>query len=244
MVNVAVAGGTRGIGRTLLDALASSQHNSFVLSRKVRGETITILQTGPYMLTVDYDGGDSLVEALESNEIHTVTSAFGINDKSLSEPQANLIEAAKCAAPPRKLIPTSAVEVLPQLKDYFAAIDTLKESGLEWTVSHCGILPDYYGRPGSKTQMKHNNVVIDLDHNVAAIPGDGNMPVTFTYTIDLAKVVGDTLIWNDFVSLTEQTVGAKFDVHYDSIEKLKSFEITELSSHRALYENFPKKTLQ
>ena len=38
--------------------------------------------------------------------------------------------------------------------------------------------------------------------------------------------------------------GAKFNVHYDSVEKLKRFEITELPSHRALYENFPKKSFQ
>ena len=119
--------------------------------------------------------------------------------------------------------PCRAIEVLPQLKDYFAAIETLKKSDLEWTVFHCGILLDYYGGPGFKTQMKHNTIVIDLANKVAAIPGDGNVPVTFTYTIDLAKfvvasldlkewaeesnVVGDTLTWNEFLSMAEQTVG-------------------------------------
>lgn len=36
MVNVAVAGGTGGVGRTIVDALnADSQHHTIVLARKV-----------------------------------------------------------------------------------------------------------------------------------------------------------------------------------------------------------------
>jgi hypothetical protein len=35
MVNVAVAGGTGGVGRTIVEALGSSRHQAFVLSRKV-----------------------------------------------------------------------------------------------------------------------------------------------------------------------------------------------------------------
>ncbi|KAL4966430.1 uncharacterized protein BDV14DRAFT_198887 [Aspergillus stella-maris] len=258
MVNVAVAGGTGGIGRTLIEVLASSPHNSFILSR----------QTGPHMITVNYDDIDSLVETLESNDIHTVISAFGINNSSLAKSQANLIEAAKRSRLTKRFVPTSfaipypedAVEVLPQLEDYFAAIETLRKSDLEFTVFHCGLLLDYYGGPGFKSQMKHNIIVIDLANKMAAIPGDGNAPVTFTYTIDLAKfvvasldltaweeesrAVGDTLTWNEFLSLAEETVGAKFEVHYDSIEKLKRFEITELPSHRPLYETVPKENFQ
>lgn len=36
MVNVAVAGGTGGVGRTIVEVLASSAHQGFVLSRQVR----------------------------------------------------------------------------------------------------------------------------------------------------------------------------------------------------------------
>lgn len=34
MVNVAIAGGTGGVGRTILEVLGTSKHKAFVLSRK------------------------------------------------------------------------------------------------------------------------------------------------------------------------------------------------------------------
>jgi hypothetical protein len=44
--------------------------------------------------------------------------------------------------------------------------------------------------------------------------------------------------------LTRNIAGAKFDVHYDDVEKLRNFQITELPSHRALYDHFPKEKFQ
>ncbi|KAJ0415262.1 hypothetical protein BJY00DRAFT_318023 [Aspergillus carlsbadensis] len=190
MVNVAVAGGTGGVGQTIVEVLGSSQHQAFVLSRKVP---------------------------------------------------------AYWAHPP-------------QLKDYFAAIETLKVSNLEWTVFHNGIFLDYFGGPGMKSYLKPNVFAIDIANKVAAIPGTGDVPVTFTYTFDLARfvvaaldleewneesrVVGDAVTWNEFVGLAEEVTGSKFEKTYDSIEKLKRFEITELPSHVTLYEHFPKKAFQ
>lgn len=71
--------------------------------------------------------------------------------------------------------------------------------------------------------LKPNVFVVDLSNNVAGIPGDGNTPVTFTYTFDLAKyvlailsldewpeesrVIGDEMTWNEFVALAEEVKG-------------------------------------
>lgn len=109
------------------------------------------------------------------------------------------------------------------MKDYFGAIETLKKSDLEWTVFHNGIFLDYFGGPAMKSYLKPNVFVVDIANKVAAIPGDGNTPVTFTYTFDLAKfivasldfekwseeskVIGDEMSWNEFVSLVENTLG-------------------------------------
>jgi nucleoside-diphosphate-sugar epimerase len=116
-----------------------------------------------------------------------------------------------------------ALKALPQLKDYFKAIEMLKESGLQWTVFLNGIFLDYFCPPDLKSYMKPNVFVIDMKNHVAAIPGDGNVPVTFTYSYDLARfvvaaldldewpeesrVVGDTLTWNEFVTLAEEIRG-------------------------------------
>ncbi|KAL4926738.1 uncharacterized protein BDV17DRAFT_293318 [Aspergillus undulatus] len=242
MLNVGVAGGTGGVGRTIVEVLASSKHNAVVFSRR----------PGDGVIIVDYGSVDALVDILESNNIHT----------------ANLTEAAIRSESTKRFIPSSyaiscpqeAFKVLPQLKYYFDAIETLKHSGLEWTVFHDGIFLDYFGGPSLKSHLKHNVFVIDLANKVAAIPGDGNATVTFTYTFDLAKfvvaaldleqwpqesrVVGDEMTWNEFVALAEKITGSKFEIHHDTIERLKRFEITELPGHRALYEHFPKKAYQ
>jgi nucleoside-diphosphate-sugar epimerase len=122
-----------------------------------------------------------------------------------------------------------ALAVLPQLKDYFAAIETLKASDLEWTTFHNGIFLDYFGGPGMKSYLKPNVFAIDFANRVAAIPGTGDVPVTFTYTFDLARfvvaaldleewneesrVVGDEVTWNEFVGLAEEVTGMHCTYH-------------------------------
>ncbi|CEL02563.1 Putative NmrA-like family protein [Aspergillus calidoustus] len=260
MVNVAVAGGTGGVGQTIVEVLGSSHHQAFVLSRKPSKETQTV--------TVDYSDICSLITVLEMHKIHTVISAFSVEGDSLAKSQKNLIEAAIRSKETKRFVPSgyaipyprTALQVLPQLKDYFAAIETLEASNLEWTVFHNGIFLDYFGGPSMKSYLKPNVFVIDIANRIAAIPGTGNVPVAFTYTFDLARfvvaaldlekweeesrVVGDAVTWHEFVKLAEETTGSKFETHYDSIEKLKQFEITELPNHVALYDHFPKKAFQ
>ncbi|KAL4745773.1 hypothetical protein BDW72DRAFT_211012 [Aspergillus terricola var. indicus] len=206
MVNVAVAGGTGGVGRTIVEALGRSLYQAFVLSRKPLDGGI---YSNPNItaITVDYAQVDSLVHILETHRIHT---------------------AAKLSKETKGIVPSSFAIQYPR------EATTLKS----------------YLRP--------NVFVIDITNRVAAIPGDGNAPVTLTYSFDLARlvvqslnlkdgewdeesrVVGDEISWNEFVSLAEEMLGCNFKVHHDPTEKLKNIEITELPGHRALYERFPK----
>lgn len=125
------------------------------------------------------------------------------------------------------MIPYRSLQALPPLKVYFKAIEVLKQSNLQWTVFLNGILLDYFGPPGMKSYLKPNVFVIDLANRVAAIPGDGNTPVTLTYSFDLARfvvaaldleewpeesrVVGDEVTWNEFVALAEEITGIYAD---------------------------------
>ncbi|KAH8434182.1 uncharacterized protein LDX57_011820 [Aspergillus melleus] len=158
------------------------------------------------------------------------------------------------------LLSNRAVKSLPQLKDHFQALDQLRESDLEWTICYNGIFLDYFGTPAMKSNLKPNVFVIDIANKVATIPGDGNTPVTFTYTYGLARfivaaldlekweeksrVVGDELTWNQFVALAEESRGSTFNIYYDDVEKLKRFEITGLPGHKALYDHVPKLQFQ
>ena len=115
------------------------------------------------------------------------------------------------------------ITALPPLKYYFEAIDILKASELEWTVFLNGVFLDYYGMPHIKTYLAPNVFAIDMVNKVAAIPGDGNTPVTFTRSMDLAKfvvaaldlpsweeesrVVGDEVTFNRFVDMAEEVCG-------------------------------------
>ncbi|KAE8155068.1 hypothetical protein BDV25DRAFT_126216 [Aspergillus avenaceus] len=234
MVNVAIAGGTGGVGRTILEVLqATSQHQAFVLSRQAS-------QHLPNTITMNYDDTDRIADILERKNIHT-TKRFVPSGYAIPYPQR-------------------ALEFLPQLNDYFEAIYELRRSGLEWTVFHNGIFLDYFGTPALTSYLKPNVFVIDMEHKVAAIPGDGNTPVTFTYTFDLARfivasldlekwdeesrVIGDEKTFNEFVALAEEARGSKFQVFYDDVEKLQRSEITELPGHKALYKQIPKESFQ
>ena len=50
-----------------------------------------------------------------------------------------------------------------------------------------------------------------------------------------------SLVWRDRFEL--MNVGSKFDVVYDSVEKLRRGKITELPSHAAAYSFVPKSVL-
>ncbi|CAG8928201.1 unnamed protein product [Penicillium salamii] len=243
MTNVAVAGGTGGVGRTI----ESNQNDT---------------------IKVNYEDVDSLVSVLERHNIHTVISAFAVEGDSLASSQMNLIKAATKSRATRRFIPSGyaipyperALDFLPQLKDYFTSMDVLRESGLEWTVFYNGIFLDYFGTSAMKSYLKPNVFVIDIENKAAAIPGDGNVPVSFIYTFDLARyivaaldlekwneesrVVGDEMTWNQFLVLAEKYRGSKFETHYDDAAKLEKCQITELPGHRKLYDHFPKESFQ
>lgn len=109
------------------------------------------------------------------------------------------------------------------MKFKFDAVEELKKTNLEWTRFHNGYFLDYYGLPHVKSYQPNISFVMDMQSKVAAIPGDGNTPVVFTYTYDVAKfvvasldlpkwddeffVIGDKLTWNEFVRLAEETRG-------------------------------------
>ena len=155
-----------------------------------------------------------------------------------------------------------ATSILPPLQHHFECLDLLSTTNLEWTLFINGIFLDYYALPHIKSHLSPNTIAIDITHRKAALPGSGEVPVTFTYTYDLARfvvaaldlpegtweresrVVGDTVTWKQFVALAEEILGEKFEVAYDDVEKLKKFEVTELPGHVALYERYGKDRLQ
>jgi hypothetical protein len=139
-------------------------------------------------------------------------------------------------------------------------LKALESTSLEWTAVLNGYFLDYYGAPKVKSYMPPLPLVVDLPSNFAAIPASGNVPVVFTHTFDVGKfvaalltkenweketyIIGDKLTLNEFVRVAEEVKGTKFTVEHDSLDKLKTGQITELPSHPNAYNIFPKPMLQ
>lgn len=105
-----------------------------------------------------------------------------------------------------------------------SSLHTLEASqDLEWTVFHAGYCMDYFGMPNLPSCLAPYVVLMDIPGNAAAIPGDGNKPVTFTHTSDEGKfvaasvdleewdrvsvVIGDKVTMNEAVKLAEEAKG-------------------------------------
>lgn len=148
----------------------------------------------------------------------------------------------------------------PIAKAKLAVTAALEKTNLEHTSWLIGYFADYYIAPHLPSHMTILRVVIDMANNAAAIPGSGDVPVAFTYTVDLAKfvsaslslpkwqpetyLVGDKLTWNQLLAVAEAAKGTKFSVTYDSVDSLKEGKVSELPSHAAMYGFLPKEQLQ
>ncbi|KAF2692136.1 NAD(P)-binding protein [Lentithecium fluviatile CBS 122367] len=254
---VAIAGGSGGLGRAVVDALKmDSRYEPIILARK----TNPVLQNdvGVPVLQADYSDPDSLVQLLEDNKIDTVISTIAGLDQA---PEVNLIKAADRSTITRRFIPSvwsgfdytqEQAKVSPMAAARLTLLDAMKATtSLEWTAIFPGVFLDFYAL-STPSHVPRNAMAIDIDANAAAIPGDGTYPVYFTHSTDIAKwtvallglkdwetkyfLVGDTKTWNEFIAIAEAAKGVKFDVAYDPIEKLERGEITELPGNKALYE--------
>lgn len=98
MGKIAVAGGSSGLGRTMVDALeAAKTHDYIVLSRKA---------TGPETRAVDYSDIDALTSLLQSEQVDTVISMLPIDNDESGQAQMNLIEAAEKSTYTKRFLPS------------------------------------------------------------------------------------------------------------------------------------------
>lgn len=77
--------------------------------------------------------------------------------------------------------------------------------------------------PFIKTQIPPMTFAVDIKNRLAAIPGTGEEPISFTYTYDVATFLdafldepkweeltycyGEKLTWNKFISIAEEVTG-------------------------------------
>ncbi|RSL84649.1 hypothetical protein BHE90_006527 [Fusarium euwallaceae] len=265
-MTVAIAGGTGGLGRALVEAIqARGKHQVLVLTRK---DTPGLAERlGAPIATVDYSNVDSIASILEESNIEIVISAVN-NISGDNSSEINLIHAAEKSKPTKRFIPSyfgtpytpEQYESFPPALAKKAAIKALEASSLEWTRVYNGYFLDYYGTPKCKSYLDDISFFIDVRNNFAALPGSGETPVVFTHSFDVAKfvaaaldlpkweqtswIIGDRITWNELAKQAQEVKGVPFYVTHDSIETLQTGVVTELPSHPQFYNVYPKEHLQ
>ncbi|KAH9211997.1 hypothetical protein DL95DRAFT_525412 [Leptodontidium sp. 2 PMI_412] len=267
MVNVAIAGGTGGVGRAIVDAFKDqTTHKFIVLSRKENPELEAQLNVP--IIKIDYSNPSSVQKTLNEHQVHTVISAVSIQSQEHSDAQITLIRGAAASSHVKRFAPSEFgipydqqhAEVFPIAAFKSAAVAELDKTELEYTLFSNGYFMDYFGIPKFNSYLTPLLVGLDIQNKVAGIPGSGNTPVIFTSTKDVGKfvvasvglekwirkslIIGDRRSWNEVLAIAEKVTDAKFEVHYDSVDKLKTGQITELPSHKNFYQFFPKEVLQ
>ncbi|SPO01759.1 uncharacterized protein DNG_04432 [Cephalotrichum gorgonifer] len=267
MSTVAVAGGTGKLGRAVVNAInAAGKFEVLVLSRQVDNEKST--KTGTRVIAVDYTSSEAIASILEQYQIETLISTLGSFVPAQHE--HNLIKGADKSSVTRRYIPNvwgakhteEIVAYYPAAAQTLGYLKALESTSLEWTAMHNGFFLDFYVAPEVQSYMSYMAIVVDLKNNFAAIPGSGDVPVVFTHSFDIGRftaalltkdkweeesfIIGDKMTWNEFVRIGQEVKGTNFTVVYDSMEKLKREQVTELPSHPSLYPLFPipKETLQ
>lgn len=221
-------------------------------------------------MVADYTNVESLKSLLEQHRIDTVISCLGVHDEAVAQIEKSMISAADQSITTQRFIHSNwAIPNTPDSDNnapwapfQLASQAYLRTTSLEATEITNGYFLDFWGMPYIHTHMMHMMPALDIAAKTAALPGTGNEPVSFTYSVDVARVVarmldqptgtweettyvlGDKLTWNEFLALAEEARGSKFNVIYDTNEALASFQLTELPNHRAVYPFFPKEHLQ
>ncbi|OJZ91581.1 hypothetical protein ASPFODRAFT_123349 [Aspergillus luchuensis CBS 106.47] len=249
MSTIAVAGGTGGIGKTIVEALLQEpKYRVVVLTQNSPKKDPVLGQT--QQIQINYNDIDSIVETLEKHAVHTIISAIGIYTEEAAQSQMNLVQAAEKSSVTKRFVPSEysfiqTEDLLPHdpsIKYWLDAADLLKKTKMQYTRVCPGVLMDYWGMPRVRTNIHQHVLGIDVANCWAGIPGDGNDKMSVTYSYDLAAYIvklldleewpefsifaGDDITFNELLKLAEEARGKKFDVVYDSAENIKAGQVT------------------
>lgn len=182
-------------------------------------------------IAIDYDKPDEIALTLDQHKVHTIICTVAVVTEASCQSQLNLIRAAEKSKTVTRFIPSDFgirfkdehKEVFPLVAFKLAASNLLRSTNLEYTLFHCGMFMDFYGWPRDTYLKNDFPLVIDLENNVAALPGTGETPCAFTHTFDIAEFVvsalgmenwpehmymfGEKLSWKEVVEVVEDVKG-------------------------------------
>ncbi|EGR49695.1 uncharacterized protein TRIREDRAFT_59775 [Trichoderma reesei QM6a] len=244
MVRIALAGGSGGVGREIMDALlATGKHEITIISRKEAN--IPDLQSRVSWLVADYADATRLVDILQG--VHTVLSFIVVAQDKGNLSQRNLIDACVKAGV-KRFAPSdwagASTNGLPWYAGKTAIEQYLKkinEAGkvLEYCCFRPGMLMNYLAFPQKTTKYADIwGIHIDMEHRRAIILGDAKNPGYFSMTTmeDVANIVakaveyggewptvggirGDNISQQELILLGEKIRGGRF-----AVETIKSVQ--------------------
>ncbi|CAG9993152.1 unnamed protein product [Clonostachys byssicola] len=270
---VAVAGGTGKLGLTIAEILQENpEYSVIVLSRKAQDlpnsalKVVGVDYSKPQELqdVLESYEVNTLISALQVNSPESGAAEIALVHAANACSTTRRFISSDWSMPindPVALLTLSTSKYyLPYLPIRHQTIETLRSTDLEFTTVYNGTIIDQVGTPHIRSHMGVYGIHIDMANRAAAIPGSGEDVVSFTYSFDIARFVeaalglekwetemycySDNVTHNEILRIAEETVGCKFNVAYDPIEKLERGEMTELPIHQASYKRFPKPALQ
>ncbi|KAL4966068.1 O-phospho-L-serine:2-oxoglutarate transaminase [Aspergillus stella-maris] len=249
---IAIAGGSGGVGQTLVDVLTQeAKHEVIVLTRKAQQNNPIISRAK--QLEVDYADVAALTKQLNEHKVETVISALSLYEDAHSQAQLNLIRAAEGAECTKRFIPSEysfiqtedLLHLDPTIQYFLDAANLLKGSKtLKFTRVIPGFFMDYWGLPHVKSNLEQHTMLVDMQNCEAVIPGSGDDVIGMTYSCDMARfiaqllevdaseweefsvIVGDEISANQLVGLGEKVRGKKFSVKYDSVDDVMKGDVT------------------
>ncbi|KAJ3538027.1 hypothetical protein NM208_g6085 [Fusarium decemcellulare] len=252
MAVIAIAGGTGGVGKTIVEQLQrqAPNHKAFILSRKIPVEKKA---APPAFLKVDYEDVDALTAILENHKIDVVVSTINLETEAGSKSQLNLIAAADKSQTTRRFIPSEFVWFIdendpssgPGIRGFIDNARALKKTSLEYIRISIGFFSDYWGMPHIKSNLNKFQWLLNMERGIAVVPGSGDEKFTVTYSEDLARVIvrlldtdekwprlgflsGSDISVNELIASAERIRGSKLNVVHDSVEKLEKGDVTVL----------------
>ncbi|KAL4803234.1 hypothetical protein BDV18DRAFT_145426 [Aspergillus unguis] len=247
MVKIAIAGGTSGVARELIDALIATQrHELLILSRQdipaenPEDTTVTRVKT-------DYASTTDLARILREANIHTLLSfIIDATEDGDSPVQKRLIDAAVQAGV-KRFAPSewgsSSLEFMPwyaykaSIRTYLSELNASKKV-LEYTLFQPGLFTDYLSWPYKPTKYSSPlETPIDYYNKRAIIvAGSDDARITLTTVKDFCAVVvraleyeegewpvvgginGETMTIGNVISIGEKIRGSKFKIEAVSKE--------------------------
>ncbi|KAE8377992.1 NmrA-like family protein [Aspergillus bertholletiae] len=237
---IAVAGGTCGMGKVIVDHLQSETAFKVVILTRSEPPLRRNLQNVEYV-KVDYDDIPSLAAQLKLHTARTLISAIGLYSQECSQAQLNLIEAAEQSKTVQRFIPSQYgymtveryCDIDPGIKWYLAAGKRLQHSTLQFTHVVCGGFMDCLGLSERDTDINPLHLGINVTDCQASIPEDGNALFTLTHSSDVATFVGELLkldVWPEYSICCGEDVTFNDIVRIAENIRRRRFRVTYISS--------------